>query len=182
MTHKEVGKWCQQSCRSKCVSLIWDVHVRMWCLYVFVVLVGCRRGASADTGGGHSICIPIEPGRGSVLIICQRPGALTPTSSPETQAVWADFGSATWTQGVVQNKPAAAQRCLEREGEGRERSCWVGQHIQHSQDKQNTVLQDKKKKRERRAHVQQMSDWACKKTRRAGRARGSYKRLSLITG
>lgn len=72
---------------------------------------------------------------------------ITPTSSPETQAVWADFGSATWTQGVVQNKPAAAQRCLEREGEGRERSCWAGQHIQHSQDKQNTVLQDKKKRR-----------------------------------
>lgn len=97
--------------------------------------------------------------RGSVLIICWCPEASTPTSSPETQAVRADFGSATWTRGVVQNKPAAAQRCLERGGEGRERSCWVDQHIQHSQDKQNTVLQDEKKEKERKPSPRTADEW-----------------------
>lgn len=148
MTHKEVGKWCQQSCKGKCVSLIWDVHVRMWCLYVFAVLVGCRRGAAADTGGGHSICIPIEPERGSVLIICQRPGALTPTSSPETQAVWADFGSATWTQGVAQKQTSCSPKMFRegRRGEGKELPGRTAHTTQPRQTKYCAAGWKKKKK------------------------------------
>ena len=105
-----------------------QLEMRRACVHkVCVVLVGCRRGAAADTGGGHSICIPIELGRGPSLSCAGVRGALTPltpppspfASSPETQATRDDFGSATWTQGVAQNKPAAAQRCLERGGEGR---------------------------------------------------------------
>lgn len=97
-------------------------------LYMCVVIVGCPRG-----GGGccrykrrtfnlHSNWV----WRGSVLIIDQHPGGinyltyLLLPSSPETQAVRNDFGSATWTRGVVQNNTAAAPRCLERGGKGRE--------------------------------------------------------------
>lgn len=62
--------------------------------------------------------------RGPVLVMCQHPGGINSLthlllpSSPETQADGYDFGYATWTQGAVQNKPAAAQRCLERVEEG----------------------------------------------------------------
>ena len=88
------------------------------------VCIMCE-GAAADIGEGHSICIPIEPGGGPSL--SHTPAALTPFLSPHLhhrkQATRADLGTATWTQGVMQNKPAAAQSGLQRAGEGRDGSC-----------------------------------------------------------
>lgn len=55
--------------------------------------------------------------RGSILIMWQHPGGIYSSfPSLETQALGYDLSSATWTQRVLQNKPAAAQRCLERGG------------------------------------------------------------------
>ena len=72
--------------------------------------------------------------------------------------------------GEAQNKPAAAQRGVweeeEEEGGGRRwwggGGCWVGQHVQHNQDKQKHCM-----------HIKPMSDLTCEKTAGlAGRARG----------
>lgn len=181
-THKEVEKWCLQSSKGKCVSLRWDVHK---CVYVCAVLVGCRRGAAADTGGGHSICIPIEPGRGPSLSCAGVQGALTPLTLPlpPFRLITGNTSSQGrfWLCNLNSGSSAKQTSCSPKmfgegrrgeRGEGRGRSCWVGQHIQHNQDKQNTVLQDEKKKGRAEPTYSRWVIEPVRKHGRQGRAKG----------
>lgn len=78
---------------------------------------------------------------------------------------WGGVALATWTWGVVQNKPAAAKI---GKGEGRERS-WSFTY--NNQDKQNTAAGWLGGGEQRRAYILHMNDGTCQKTWHAGRAR-----------
>lgn len=95
-------------------------------VYMSVCVGGLQEGGGcADTGGGHSIYIPTEPGGGSVVIMRQHPGGinslldprpLSPTTITKTQAESTTIRRLLQPElGEQRKKPAAASRCLERE-------------------------------------------------------------------
>lgn len=115
----------------------------------------------SQEGGSILICTNILGGINSLTYLLLLP------SSPETQADGYDFGNATWTQRVVQNIPAAAQRCLERGG-----SYWLVQHIQGKQTKHCAAGWRKKY---RWSPWTLVNDWCCQKTWQVGKVGWSNK-------
>lgn len=176
---QEVREWCQQSSR---------VNVSAWDETCMCTCSVCIYACCLWVAGGRLLQIQEEDIQsafrlsldGGPSLSCA--GILAGTTSSRGD----NFVSATWTQGAAQKQTSCSPEMFRegRRGKYRKRSCWAGHHIQHNQDKQNTVLHDEKKGQKAEPSDSQWVTGPVRKTWQAGRARGrhGYKRLPLIIG